>query len=521
MPSEDLVEIQGKQVPLDQLEKVKSYHGIRIYQPSSTPSTLPSAGGVVEIPIDSGRTLNDLLFLRVDITSATTVNRLVPSPFWLSETDGLKVMYDSTVLSTTYPLDIYTHACAMTPREVFKGVKNRWYMDKRFNEAFSLQTDTVSRQFYIPLSDITCISSIRPFVEELKGTLKVRISFNSSWTHSGTASNVTCTGLYLYAEEDILSDEEEAEERKLWREGHIQKFYSDCIAMSTIQTLTAGTKFDYQLSSFIGDFSHLFVCIRGSTKSNASGNSYTFLELGTWENAGDCRLLDSGFNAIQAIQSVNSEFNRYQAAYFFPNPRFFKEKAIYPIILTENIGDALNGVFNSFYRFTGNEYVRIQCSSSSTSETAGVFTYTPESTCTSGSYQITMFYRNHTYLTGPLSYNSTASTISSELDLWGLPCSFSVGGTLFHQGTGGMTITVSDIDLEEDYAQFTMGITSVDLTDSGGTDVMVTVSETTAGVARDEGNANGSNLNIDVFGRIHKFVEFKNGALVLSTPRVA
>ena len=502
----------GTIIPKAQFEKESGYHGIRIYTPASTPSTLPSAGGVVEIEVNAGKLLSSCM-LRINVTSASTVNVLVPMAFWLSETDGIKFQLDSAVVQTLLPLDIYAHNASMTDRSVYKALMRRMNQDRYYNENIPLQTDTVSRQFYLPLPG-NFIEVVKPFIDELKQTLRVRISFNSSWVFSGTASNVTTTSVALICEEDILSEEAEQEERARWRNMRQRKYFSELTAMSTIQTLTASTAFDYQLSSFIGDYSHLFACIRGSTKTNASGNSYIFLELGTFENSGDIRLLDSGLNPIQAITNPNSEFLRYQAHAFFPNPHFFDEKAIYPLILTENIADALDGIFSKFYRFKGTEYVRFQPSASGTSETAYVATFTPEATTTGGSYQLSLFYRDHTYLTAPLAHDATAATIDAELELFQVPdILFAVAGTLFSAGTGGLTVTISGQNLEKDYARFAMGIQSIDLTETGGTDVMVALTETD-GIPRDGGNATGSNLNLDVYGRKQVMIEFDKGRMV-------
>ena len=52
----------GVMIPSHQAEKQDGYHGIRIYTPNnSVPSTLPSAGGNLDIDIQIGKRLKIML----------------------------------------------------------------------------------------------------------------------------------------------------------------------------------------------------------------------------------------------------------------------------------------------------------------------------------------------------------------------------------------------------------------------------------------------------------------------------
>ena len=481
-------------------------HRILSFETSgSISSSILNAGGVVNIRIPrKGFEIAKRLWLQIDSTVATAAVRPLPSPLRIQQ---IRYFVDngSDEGQKQYGENLY-FAINTLPREQFESIAEALHMRKdNYASAGDLQVG--SYRHYIPL--------IGSYLEDLYGKafendVMIEVTFRAS-LESGTAANWTVGsgGIKLLIEDYQPQSKEELSNLNAAYSGVVIKDFISFDKWFDSKTFTAGTLSNNKLDNIEGPIAYLQFGLRSST-SASSGSVYNFAKLGDKVSSGTFQLKDAAGQTISG-SAIDAEFNRIDTSKHYDGEMFEKLNVYH--IIHGSPQAALHGILAAgVYMYTGKEQLEIT-GGSKTAETARVVTFTPDATANGGKYQF-MYTRGDgkQYLSAPLNYNASTSSIDSAIAAMRIPdISVASGGTIFSAGTGGLTLTITNLK-EEDLAVNSAEWSIIaQLTDAGGT-TNVTVTDTTAGVTLK--GLNTGTYQIDVWAAKYRRIRVVRGKIM-------
>jgi len=318
---------------------------------------------------------------------------------------------------------------------------------------------------------------------------------------SGT---ISCTDLSLLCPNEKMTSLDLVQLDQIYPSGVFPSVYLDPVQITLgSQTISAGSTFKVDLSSFVGQFACLAFGFRQAGATNSSNGLFMY-EYQPENTTVD--ITDPAGNSLWGQGSSVSiqELQDYDVANHFRNT-FFRTKGLVIIPFCKELRGAMRGVVNGAMRFDGSRnYLNINIPANGTAE---VMTVTNAGTNNQGTYKVQF----GSYRTAPLAYNASASTIQTAVNA--LPSMQSYKGVKLTAtasaalNTGTPTITISPkIDLGDDLIEVVDSTMSASGTpDTSGTATSITTNPVIG--------ANGSSQTLDVIvvGLKYRQVNEKQG----------
>jgi len=248
----------------------------------------------------------------------------------------------------------------------------------------------------------------KPYLGNLKDGLSIRIYWAASVVASGSGTP-RITGAYLNLRQRRLPDADVKVYRERFNDTVMHKFLQADKLEFLSQTITAGTNFKLDLSSFKGDCPFMLFAIRSNSTSATSNAILKTLGLG---EGASCDVLDpSGSSVLGSGTAVRVKLLEDRVSQHVPGTDIMKYRRWYVIPFCESVYKAAQGVDCGSFNFNGGKYMLSITPAAAGTSCVQTINLAAGS-CTQGVYQLE--YKGE--VTDPLAYNASASTIKSTLE---------------------------------------------------------------------------------------------------------
>ena len=475
-------------------------------------TTALSNGDTVNFDMEPNDAFNiKNLIVKLQLTFAGTV-QTVPGPYLFDRIRIIANKGNGDTLQTIYPEQMVWHLAQMDT-----GEKEHWEekAQVRWGDTWKHRILRPPKQHvsgdvvdvYLPLP-ISFWNMDAIHLQHISEEIRFRMEFNSDFAVSGTATNVTVTGLSFQIRQDELTDSE----NNAWVDAqqsmsHMYN-YLDVVRLDyNDKTATISTETKYDLQNFTGKVPFLMIVHKLADSPAAStGTLYTYA------NIGDAATFDLKSPNNQSLlgkgNAIKADYLEHQ---YVLHARQKAVKGMYILQFCDSLQKAVAGAIDNYFQFIGDrEQLSIVYGPQNVGE---VHTVTTTNADNDGGVGGQVGYAGH--FSDAHAHDATAAAVEADLDALE-PLDrrgYTTTVTAVPFGAASTTKTIT-FNVQDGKVSDNIGLphwNCSQLTDGGTADVFVSSALTTPG---SNGWTTSSSYQISIFAYYYKRVAIlPNGRL--------